>query len=247
MFAQGLSTERGEQVEAFSFDPGFIRDLYVGDGGGDRAMLGLAFKLALAGLGSGRISPWSQCYVVVSEAARRLGVRGGFSDEVRLREFLGENLSGEIDRYTWELLLDAEANWARLEHSLVKDDDYRVIGLGYRCALEHEWRGKIGRALSACDSRVHPSRATLGEMVRTVYEKAGSPIGRQVLKSRLPVHGKSRLFDQLFMSRARDVLEKFLNAAAHPGGLDRATCREFRRRLLEEGMLRDLLASVQRK
>jgi hypothetical protein len=146
---------------------------------------------------------------------------------------------------TLDLLRDAEANWFLLEQRLVKNDGYEVIGLAYRCAIENEWRLRIGRSLSALQSNLHQDRAMLGEMLRALQGQVNNQVCREVLKQRLPVRIDSRLFDQLFLQRASNMVKTSLNEAAHPSGLDRAGCKALRSQLFEQGMLWDLLACVQ--
>lgn len=246
IFGHGLTPRMLEQVDAFSFDARFIREIHHHIASHERQLLGLALRLALHRLKASNLDAWSQLNVVLSEAARRLGIRESFNEEQRLRALLGEKLCAQIDRDTWGFIVQAETNWSSLEERLVKDGDYRVIGLAYRCAIENEWRLKIGQSLSTFEPRFNPERAMLGDMLRTLEENQRTQFGRQVLRGRLGAQRESRLFDDVFLRRVKKDLGEYLNAGAHVSGLDRSGCGALRARLLEGGMLRDLLASVQK-
>lgn len=153
-------------------------------------------------------------------------------------DLLGEPLWDGVDRRTREILLVAEALWRSLEALVF--DDYSAVGLHYRRAIENEWRARVGHRLARCLNRRVES-LTPGEMLRAVRDCG--PMARQLLARELVPD--TRLFDLDFMRLVIDLCDTFLNDSAHPEGLDRRACVALRAILLDQGVLRDLLRSVQ--
>lgn len=71
-------------------------------------------------------------------------------------------------------------------------------------------------------------------------------IGQQLVRRQLAgvVRGDSRIFDQIFLKRASNLIDAYLNEASHRR-LDRPQCITLRTQLLEGRVLHDLLACVQ--
>ena len=132
------------------------------------------------------------------------------------------------------------------EQQLHRDADLALIGWNYRRALETEWRLKVAPTLAQLDNTIHPRRPGIGKMLSVLRELNSQSLSRQLLRQSLAtlVRGDSRLFDQLFLKRAMDLVDDYLNESVHVR-LDRKKCRILRSRLLDERMLHDLLASVQ--
>jgi hypothetical protein len=202
VFADALNPAQEAEVHSFAFDPRFIKDLYLRlrDTPGPAAQLRLAFRLALHSVRASPLYQWSQLFFVLLEVARRLGVRR--TDESLLAHILGDTLYSRIDSKTRGLLADAEAGWLSQQEVLDKTVDYGLIGLAYRCAIENEWRTRLGSRLHRLDSGIDPARPTLGEMLRFFKTPRILP-GQQLLRAVLAdtVSRDSRLFDQAFLQR----------------------------------------------
>lgn len=243
---QSAESAAEDQVHAFAFDPRFVKHIHLRARGAEpqvERMLHLALQHALDALRRSDRGEWSQLHFVLLELSRRLGVRD--EDESAIAGLLGDKLYSQIDRETRRLLAEAEAAWSSGEQSLERDTDCALIGWTYRRAIENEWRLRLGPVLRSVDRKINPDRATLGEMLSALRQL--STIGQQLARHQLTgiVRGDSRIFDQLFLRRASNVVGAYLNEASHRG-LGRRECSALRTELLKGRLLHDLLASVQR-
>jgi hypothetical protein len=246
LFSGALEAERMVQVDSFPFDARFVREIYAKDTEPSAEPLGrLALSVALEALRRNEIDEWSQLYLVLQEVSRRLGVKGAPG---ALPSTLGGRLHAQIHEHTRELLEEAESSWASEEQRLYSGQDYAVIGWTYRCAIENEWRERLGQRISLLLGRdgrpLHPKRATLGEMLRAFGRLHESGQIRQRFAD--SVADNSRLFDELFLRRAQGLVDDYLNEASHRQRyIDRNNCTVMRALLFDDRLLHDLLVCVQ--
>jgi hypothetical protein len=244
IFDRALGPEGLEQVHAFPFDPRFVKDIHLHIRNAEPAaepMFHLALELAVDSLRGSDLGGWSQLNFVLLELSRRLGVRA--VNEAGLIDLLGEGLYRQVDQETRRLLAEAEAAWASGEHNLDSGADYAIIGWTYRRAIENEWRLRVGDALAALDRERDPDRATLGAMLHVLRQPR--PIGQQLVRRQLAgvVRGDSRIFDQIFLRRASNLIAAYLNEASHRR-LDRTQCTTLRTQLLEGRVLHERIVDM---
>lgn len=146
---------------------------------------------------------------------------------------LGEGLWGNLEADTRALLLQAEELWIAKEGRILLSDDHGLIGAAFRRAVEHEWRVRL-RGMPGLSGN------GLGRMIGDLREFG--PVGVGWLRRQFGAH--SPLADQRFLRDAQAFSSGWLNPGAHEAVLDRAWCEELRRRLWDQGWLKELLGGV---
>jgi hypothetical protein len=169
------------------------------------------------------------------EMGRRLNVQAvGVAAE--LEQTLGSELWRHLDEETRALLVLADTYWHALESRFIRSDDYGVVGVHYRRAIEHEWRRRLG-AVPGLDPT-----GTLGELTTKLREL--NPIGRAFLADY--VGDCSPILNPQFLDdMRRQLIHRYLNPSAHSQGLRREDCENLRTRLLRERQLQRILNAVQ--
>lgn len=237
-----LFASAGEESDRFHYDTGFIQelDLRFREEPSARSLRFFLY-LALEMVADRGLDEMSALRHALEVLGRRLNVwRTG--DEMLLGDELGEDVWNGITERTKVFLLSASQLWRFCEQT--GQSQYGSVGGAYRSAIENEWREKVGPVITQLGG-LNVDLLSLDRMLRWLEERTTTAVGRELLRPRL-VNG-SKLFEPEFLRQVdRLLLKGYLNPAAHSQGLTREQCMELRTILFEQGMLRDLLKSIQR-
>jgi hypothetical protein len=239
--------EYREEVESFDYDVRFVDELLLRAEGPE--MLQVGVFLAESALQRAGVQESSEVYRSVRWMATRAGLSTDEEEEEAGDEAEGiavettmssreVEISGLVSEETWEIVELASEFWRMLESR--STGDYSAVGVCYRRAIEREWRRRLFPVMEQFWKKRPGPTTSLGDLL-LLFET-----DTQVDRGKLARHFRegSRLLQPEFVEVARDIIRE-LNPAAHARGLSRQECIAIREKLLDDGLLWDLLESVQ--